>query len=251
MENKTSLEELRKAIDDIDSHIFSLLEERAKIVDMVGAHKSLVNPDSSIIRPGREAVMVREVFKKAVSKGYNEKIALAFAVLWRNIISLSINLEEHTDISVFPSDAGIASLARDYFGIFSNVSHKDSSEDAVNSILSGDSNIGVFGIEEKAGDVPWWKIVADNNDKISVFAGLPFFEKDKPLSALVVARVKSEPTGKDKFVYVIEGDIPEDQSDNFEVIASHGISKLCLIDEFYNEYNTKLKGRYIGCFAIF
>ena len=53
-----SLEELRREIDEIDDAIHDLLMRRAQVVEQVGIAK---RPDNQIVRPGREAVILRRL----------------------------------------------------------------------------------------------------------------------------------------------------------------------------------------------
>lgn len=242
MENKNSLEQLRKEIDDIDGKIFSLLENRLDIVRQVGAYKNANDPNASIIRPGREAVMVKSIYNNALARGFSEKIALAFAVLWRNIISLSVNLEEKTVISLCSNNSEVKRLSREYFGLFTDIVLEEEPSNAVKLLNDGEVSIAVFEVEASHSKKPWWLHLLEAGDELSIFAGLPFFEKGD-VSTITVAKISPESTGNDKFVYVVEVDVPL----GLEVVSVFGDQKLCFSSKKLSSENAK----YLGCFAVF
>jgi len=59
------LGKIRNSIDSIDDKILRLLKERTECVASAGRLKDLKKSKKSIIRPGREAEMVRRVSEKA------------------------------------------------------------------------------------------------------------------------------------------------------------------------------------------
>lgn len=254
MEKKTSLSELRKEIDSIDNDIFLLLERRLNVVKKVGEYKNKYMPDASIIRSGREALMVRSIFSRAKDAGFDDRISLAFSVLWRNIISLSVNLEEATSISVFAEREKVTSLAREYFGVFTDVfSIECEGDHFFDSLVSGKSSISVFEVEEECTSKPWWVVMAEGDvlDDYAIFAGLPFFEGGK-LDAVCVAKVSPEVTGDDRFLYCVEGDVYaklQGVDDGIEVLSQYEGYKLISSGKELTMSDIPLK--YLGCVALF
>jgi len=160
--------------------------------------------------------------------------------LWRNIISLSINLEEKTVISLCSNCPSVNRSAREYFGMFTDIKPKDCQESAVNSLLSGDSTIGVFEIEKLPSSKPWWLTLSEKGEGLSIFASLPFFDIGSR-DAFAVAKIEMEKTGEDKFIFVSDSN----NIDGAEVISEYKGKYLCLGD------SEDVSNNIIGCFAVF
>ena len=106
-----SLEELRREIDEIDDAIHDLLMRRAQVVEQVGIAKQ---PDNQIVRPGREAVILRRLAARHVGP-----FPLAVVVrIWREMISAFSRLQGPFAITVYaPEDKrGFWDVARDHYG---------------------------------------------------------------------------------------------------------------------------------------
>lgn len=254
MENKETLEGLRAEIDKIDLQLFALLQERLKIVGRVGALKKSQVGGKYIIRPGREALKVKKAFKQARDAGLDKKISQAVACIWREIISLSINFEEEANI-VFNSAGSKETLwmLREYFGTYSTLIEKTSDQELLNSLREKKANIAAFNIERKPTSEPWW-IELSKQTELSVFASVPLFPvnvKGADKLTLLVSNVTPEPCGEDKFIYVISKSIPADEKDTFEIISEYKGNYLVTSDEFYNNYQSKLSAKYLGCIAVF
>lgn len=250
-----SVEELRKEIDSIDTKIFNLLLQRLEVVKRVGAVKKQTDNHKSIIRPAREAMMVKNIYSSALSKGLPENIALGFAYIWRQIISVAINLEEPTNISFLDnSECEYINYAREYFGIFSKFTGQKNPSDILKDIQNGKSNIAIFPIVKNEVTKPWWLEMSEKYYQFSVFCGFPFFENIKNsggVTSLAVANITAEPCGDDVFVYVLKGKLPQMMADNFEVVSQFENYSLLFSRETFNDDNSKLDMKYIGCFAVF
>ncbi len=249
-----NLEELRKNIDDIDDRLFDLLQQRLKIVDQVGRFKRTNASSQYIIRPGREALKVKKAHQQAVEAGLDETISKAIASIWREIISLSINFEDPAKIAYNSGKSKDTYwLLREYFGAYSEMVPYKLDKEVIKSLLTKTNNIAAFVVENNAGFSPWW-LELTKHPNLSVFAAASIFAprhgEDEPLT-LLVSNVTPEPTGEDKFVYVITKPLPDEEKDNFEVISHYKENFLITSDEFYNNYQDKLGAKYIGCFAKF
>ncbi len=245
-----TLEELRERIDDIDQRLFELLQERLKVVGDVGKLKKSNGSGKYIIRAGREAVKVNKAFRQAIEAGYDKKTATAFASLWREIISLSINYEEVAKIAYNSTDPENVWKLREYIGPYTEKQAYNSDAEVFASLESGKANIASFTVQKKYDDEPWWLKISKNSE-LSVFASAPVFKSPSKTLTLVVSKVAAEPSGEDKFLYVVSDKIPADEVDSFEVISQYKNYSLVSIDEFYNNYQSKLKAKYIGCYAVF
>lgn len=224
--------ELRQKIDAIDEEIFSLLMKRVNIVEEVGELKRAQCEVSSIIRNGREAIMIRNIFNKIKERGFEDKIAYGFANIWRNIICVSINIEQDTKIAVHSEKT--AMLSREYMGNFLNPVQLDSSIEAVEALKARQANIAVVDVNDEA----WWLWLSNNND-FKIFATLPFI-KGSYRNIFAIAKTEPEETGFDTSLYVTKEKIP-----GAEILAEFE-------GNFLNKvkgYKTSDTGIFIGSFA--
>lgn len=203
-EDKNTLENFREEIDSIDNQILELLNQRVEVVKKVGAFKDSLGTDRSIIRPGREATMIRRIANEAE---HNLPKA-AIAMIWRIIISSAINVEEETKISVYaPSgDRECFWLAREYFGAFTNAVQKSAILDVANDILKREASIGVLPLCDENAKDPWWIKIIDTDAKI--FAKVPFI-KVKPSDKypiVAIGFVPPEGTGEDESFWAAKKD---------------------------------------------
>jgi chorismate mutase/prephenate dehydratase len=213
MEEK--LQELRTKIDAIDGQIFNLLLDRVKIVEEVGHLKKSACQVTSIIRSGREAKMVANIFEKCKANGFDDKIAYGFANMWRSIICTSINIEQDCKIACHSERTYL--MAREYFGIFLNPAKFEAPSAVINSLTNGSSNLGVVEAYIENRERPWWILLNESNDlktkDFKVFATIPFI-KSNYKNIFAIAKTEPEETGRDYSLYVLES-IP----DGAEVIS--------------------------------
>jgi len=248
-----NLEDLRKHIDEIDERLFSLLQERLKLVEQVGRFKKNTAAGKYIIRPGREALKVKKAYQVAREAGYNEKISKAFASIWRELISLSINFEEEAKIAFSEKSPEMLYLLREYFGSYSEKLPYKNDDDALSALNNRAANIAAFAVQSKPTVEPWWLKLAGQTE-FSIFAEVPLFPLTQPSTLnshhFLISNVTPEPTGEDKFVYAASK-IPADELESFKIISEFKGNYLLLSDEFYNNYQSKLNAKYLGCFATF
>src|SRR5690606_10186153 len=83
------LQPLRQRIDEIDDQILTLLNERARAAQAVGDIKQEFDVDGPVLRPDREATIIREL--QARSPG--PFTAEAIGAVWTQIISTCRGLE--------------------------------------------------------------------------------------------------------------------------------------------------------------
>lgn len=220
----TNLDELRVAIDSVDDRILGLLSERVAIVKQVGELKRRARTEEtkeryrSIIRPGREANMVRRI----AEKGDKEYPKAALAHIWRLIISSAIHLEEETRVSTVArtTDPDAYWIAREYFGAFTPHLEHPYLMDVVHHVEERKSSVGVLPLWDNTSAQAWWsRILEDNTNHPKIFARLPFVRtapsEKSPLVA--IGYVDPEPTGEDESLWVVKAE---------DTIATYTIEKL-------------------------
>ncbi len=220
------LAELRAEIDQVDEALLHLLQKRCEIVENVGALKHEEGLDGTIIRPGREADMVRNVAQKLESS----MPPAAAAFIWRMIISGCINIEEKAHISTYapPTNRECYWLAREHFGSFTPASQCLSTMEVVRNVIEKKSTIGVLPIKEEEKRQPWWSLLCATENRPHIFCQLPFIRlaPSQKVEVFCIANVAPEPSSEDKSLWVVR--LPETlaQSDikqrllekNFEIL---------------------------------
>ncbi len=198
------LEEYRKQIDAIDSQMLHLLGNRVEIVQKVGELKGLAGTGKTIIRPGREAKMIRKIID--ISDIDFPKAALA--QIWRMIIAGAINIEEDSCVAVYdPSNSRECFwLAREYFGAFTQMHRHNSVETTINDLTENNATVAVVPLWDNGLHDPWWVRMNEIDPNVKIFARLPFLRmSDSRLVPIVaIANVVPEESGDDISVWMFK-----------------------------------------------
>jgi len=243
---KKNIESLRTEIDKIDEQIFSLLQARLKIVEKVG-HLKKSEEKKPIIRPGREASMLQKFYNKAKKSGYSAKTSLAFANLWRSIIILGVNYEDEIEILV--KSVAERQIAKDYLGKFADIKIKKSDKEIIKQLNECSQSISVLDAKKAYTTEPWWFTIS-KTPQIKIIAKLPLMEVSSKENIYALANITPEPTGNDKFVYVITGKMPCSISDEAKIISKYKTHTLIELDEFYNDFEKPIDAKYLGCYSF-
>ncbi len=188
---------LRKQIDAIDDEIIALLKKRSQVVTKVGNIKTK-NGASNIIRPGREAVMLRRIISHAKDTKFSPQ---ALASLWRIIISASGLIEQ--DIKVIlhqPSqDNSTEMMVRDYYGSFIKIEKFKKLDEVFSKVSKNKSSIGILNTRTKSWWLPFLKY-----PKLKCFAAIPFITKESYIipPLLAFGHVAPEPSGDDSSLFL-------------------------------------------------
>ena len=190
-----SLDDLRREIDEIDDAIHDLIMRRATVVQHVaGAKKGSSLP----IRPAREASMLRRL--NARHDGTFPLSALAR--MWHEMIAAFTMIQARYKIAVFadPDHHTLWDLARDQFGSQVPMTAMDTRREVLQSVLSGDVDVGVLPPPEESEDKPWWTQLAVAGAPVIVqrlpFAGVGNV-RGVEADAVAIANLDLEPTGDD------------------------------------------------------
>jgi chorismate mutase len=213
---KKSMEESRAKIDVIDDQIVTLLKQRLEHVKTIGKLKHTHSGEQFVIRPGREATMVRRIFNLFQDSDFHP---IAAASMWRQIIAASANTESPLKISVYsPAEHSPQYwITREYFGSFCPITRQPSARRVVGDVMDGKANIGILPLPQSSEQDPWWSALASQSKDIPrIFAYIPFInlsiqERDR-FGALAIARVEPENTGKDITYLLLKTDMEISQS---------------------------------------
>ncbi len=182
---EATLMRYRGGIDAIDKQMAALLAERMSIVEKVGELKAAHGVSGSYIRPGREAIMVRELLD---NYGDSHFPKAALASIWRIIIGSSTAKESPLNTLTLTGDANGQAHAAQYFGRC--VPNKVLDIDALLATLAADRHaVAVLPYDKSA---PYWAQLPAN---VHVFACIPFMGASP--SHLACGYVTPEETGDD------------------------------------------------------
>ncbi len=210
-----TLETCRAEIDAIDNSILELLAKRVQVVREVGEIKNAdtkgkKSARKSIIRPGREAEMVRRIARQ---KNENLPHAAALAQMWRLIIASAVTIEEgNARVVTLSTDTNRECywLAREYFGAFTPMHEKATVAEVVQDVVECRATVGVLPLWDRSGPRPWWSRIEgdDTHDMPRIFARLPFIQMARSSKAPLVAigYVDPEETGEDESLWVIRAE---------------------------------------------
>jgi hypothetical protein len=158
------------------------------------------------LRPGREAAILRRLLAR--HSGNLPKASLVR--IWREIMAAVAQLQGPFNVAVFapPDYPGYWDLARDHFGSatpmtrFSNVDH------VIRAASESPHTIAVLPHPHEASPDPWWRFLASEEERaLRVVARLPFLRvpgRSENVTALAVARLEPEETGRDRSLFAIE-----------------------------------------------
>ncbi len=184
----------RGAIDAIDKQLISLLKERINVVQKVGKLKSEHGVAGSYIRPGREAVMVRDLLALNAEK-QSDFADEAIVAIWRIIIGCSTATESPLNTLTLQGDAVATALSTQYFSpcVPSKTLH---AEDLLHSLSADRHAVAILPYNK---DAEYWRKLPKN---CYVFACLPFYENP---THLAVGYVTPEETRDDVSLFLNDG----------------------------------------------
>lgn len=194
--NKNKLKKLRQQIDAVDSRIIALIRERIEIVQNIAKEKKF---ESSIIRPGREANVLRNVTKDLTGELQVDTVVR----IWRELISSSCKIQRDFTVAVCAPEKSVGywDLARGHFGSSVSMSLHRSSKLVLEMIGQSSDIIGVMPMPKHEEDDPWWIHLRSANNKYPVVVGrLPFLSKKnffEDLEAVIIASFPSEESVND------------------------------------------------------
>lgn len=218
----TSLETLRRRIDEIDAQLHRFLMDRAQIIDGIVAAKRANGAGGVMFRPDREADMMRQLVERHAGS-----LPLTMVEhVWRDIISTSTRMQEPYMVHLDGSGDLLAmlDLARFYFGFSIDLEPGGDTSDIVGAVAASNGDLGLIALEDRA-ELPWWRGLSDSGAQ--VIARLPFLVlEDRPADtpALVISKAIPDTSRPDMSVYdarwngVLPGRL---MSEGIEVISFH------------------------------
>lgn len=200
--------QLRKHIDRVDSQIISLLKDRIRIVEQVGELKRKQGQKGAFLRPGREADMLRRVWKEFSEEKFSP---VAAAAIWRIIIAAMTQIESEMRVSVYAPEGHdtLYWLAREYFGSFTPIIRQPNGNRVIGDVVDGKAEVGILPpLQGQDAQSSWWLALAQQEENAPrLFAHIPFVTSQSASmrhSSFAIARVETEPTAEDISLLAVE-----------------------------------------------
>ena len=205
-DKNSSLDDLRRQIDEIDDSIHDLLMRRTELAREIGVAKG---QGAVFMRPGREA----RVLRRLVARHEGAFPKPVIARIWREIVSVFTRLQGPFAAAAYSPQEGpdLFSLARDHFGSLTPITRFESEMGVLRAVSGGKANIGVLPLPEADRGTPWWpKLARHGKATPKIIARLPFAPLDggrgKGHEAVVVSLAEPEDSGDDHGYMIIELD---------------------------------------------
>jgi chorismate mutase/prephenate dehydratase len=200
----TSLEELRRRIDQLDDAMHDVLMHRAEVVAAVARLKQA--DGAAPLRPGREA----QILRRLMVRHHGPFPRAMLARIWRELLSGTIAIQTEMQIAVFaPNNAtGLWDLARDQYGSQTPMTGFRTAGEVVGAVANGRAILGVLPVPGQGDGEAWWRLlIPGDTPKPRVFARLPFGARGNAREggdAFVIGLIEPEPSGIDRSLYIIE-----------------------------------------------
>ena len=241
---RPSLTAVRARIDEIDSSLLALVDERAELAAAVAAAKRAEAPGAPAgfgLRPAREA----QVLRRLLAQPRKAADAATVVRIWRELMAESLALQGPFHITAWGGEhlARSVELARLRFGVAAPLSYAKTPEEA----LAAARTPGGVGVLTLNRDAPWWgRLLAE--PRLRVFAALPCLKAWGPLGAFAIADAPIEPSGSDDTFWVTDAPEPADRiidalghdgAAACLVLAAGGL-KLFRLAGFYQPHDARL-----------
>jgi chorismate mutase / prephenate dehydratase len=204
----STLDDLRRRIDEIDDRLHDLVMERAAIVEAIAATKR--RSRVAAVRPGREALILRRL----VARHRGRFPATVLVRLWREIISGAVLMQGDFAVAVLALEEmpDYWDVARDHFGSHTPMIAFHSVGEVLRSLAEGRVQAAVLPLPAEGEREPWWPLLASGGGAAPrIIARLPFGGRgsargDGGMDALAIGRSEADPTGADRSFVALELD---------------------------------------------
>lgn len=140
----SQLRPLRERIDQIDEQLLQLLNERARIAQDVGKIKEGVDADATVLKPEREAQIIRRL--RSLNDGPFTSDAIE--AVWTEIISTCRGLESVLSVAYLgPQGSFSEQAAQEQFGHFVSPVYCRTFDEVFRSVEAGQADVGIVPVE--------------------------------------------------------------------------------------------------------
>lgn len=206
-----SLEDIRREIDSLDHQVHDLLMRRAELIVKITEAKR--RSSMHTVQPEREAMMIRRLLAR--HKGVLPREAIAR--IWRELVG-AVSLVQtglKATVTVPDGNKGLLywDMAKDYFSSVLPMQKSETPLGALAAVREEDVTFAVLPWPELDEEKPWWTHLMNETNEMPmrIIARLPFGDRTATNvtpdhQALVVAKIKFEPSGDDRSFLALELD---------------------------------------------
>ncbi len=257
----SSLDDLRREIDEIDALLHDGIMRRAGLMERVVAAKRSGEAPPTTMRPGRETQILRRLAARHEG-GLPPAVVLR---IWREIINAATALQGPFSVAVCaPSNSvGYWDLARNHFGASTTMTLHVSPTVVMRRVVERPGTVGILPEPQDAEKEPWWLALVNDAPETSVpriIWRLPFFAapmgRFEQLTAYAVACLPPEPSGDDVTILALDTEADISRGRLIKNLAQVGLSARILmthevaahqrrvhlvhVDDFVREDDTRL-----------
>jgi len=227
-ETDRNLHDLRIKIDEIDAILHEAIMQRVAVIDEVAAAKRRTGARGSMMRPAREA----EVMRSLIARHKGRMPTAALLRVWREIINSATLLQGPMMIAVCAPEKSVAfwDMARNHFGADTPMRLYRSAAEVLHRVQEDVGTIGILPLPTEGEAEPWWpRLVAESGNEggARIVWRLPFFSsltgRFEQAEAIAVASLTPEASGDDVTVAVIEVANDVSRARIFDTLAEVGI----------------------------
>ena len=240
----TPLTRLRRQIDALDDRLHDLLMERAAIIERV---KQEGGKTGALIRPGREAAMLRRL----LARHHGALPAHTILRIWRELFSGALMIEGGLTIAVADgAHLDMPALAREHFGPLTPLRRHAAPAQALADLVEGAAQVAVLPLPSPADDAAasWWiglmQAAASQppDRRLSVIAKLPFWGNRMPgtpqIGGYAVAATEPDASGADCSLIGLQSGADASMSRLTEALKDTGFTVQALLQRHLPRHET-------------
>ncbi len=206
MTAETSLDAVRREIDEIDDTLQDLIIRRTELVEQV---RRIKHDWRVKIQPSREA----DILYRLIARHRGPFPKRELSAIWRQLIIATLSFEGPFSAAVYmpPDESGYWDLARDQYGTFTKMTRHGSVRSVIEAVNRQQAIVGVLPLPHQDDADPWWRLLVSSNPEApKVIARLPFAGPGNglggELEGLVICPVTVKPTGRDRSFLAIDSE---------------------------------------------
>ncbi|HUR43023.1 MAG TPA: chorismate mutase [Aestuariivirga sp.] len=232
---ETSLEEIRREIDEIDDSILDLLARRIEASARIkngkeGSGTLAISP----IRPAREAAILRRL----MARGQGKVPPQLLVRLWRVILTSSTLFQANVTVHIpkkLGSRTGLRLKLRDHFGILPVEEHRDETQ----ALTQVNINSGDICVVETASS--WADAFAQGKaGEARIIGVLPILREEAIPELLIFGHAHAHSTGDDQTLIVSNGRLPRDFAPQPLWQIKSGSRRISSLPGFLSEHEAPL-----------
>lgn len=229
-ERNSRLAGIRGRIDDIDDRIADLISQRMECIEDVKRAKQADSGNAeAVIRPGREAAIVRRMLARTGGR----LPAASVVRIWRELIAAATRLQVPLEVHLGPGEAlgEAAQQAYFHFGTVTPIIVHDTPVQALLAVADGPGRVALLPFRDSAGsdgEAPWWWTMAKAEGRpLHVVGALPFLRMAGAAPGVpafaVVAAFAPEESGEDATMVVALGQRDRNGKEVVAALAAAGL----------------------------